>query len=586
MRILDERRRDAGVLDEGARRRRAAGAVRKRVRDRLGRTPAAPAARRLLARIRRLSLVWLILLPIALLAIVTLGMQLLGIVGWDAPAHVYKIALLREHQSIFWDNNWYGGAYQIISYGFIFYYLAQYVSYHAIVVVSTGLLPLFFYLYSRKIYGVTSYWPAIVLAIVLAVYLSNGQDPFLFAMSFMFLGMVLLAHRRPLLATLPVALSLFANPIALIVGGVFLLSDFIARSDLRRPYLRFALYVTPFFVARVAIMLLFYEQSSYIYYSPQVLLFVGFTLAGFVLARVSLDPDRRAKEILFLTFAVAAVLTALIPQNPVGGNIGRVFFLFGVSLLLNVRRVFLPKYVTVPVVVGFAFGQLLMPVMHYAHVAELPSTRAAFFTPALDFAAEHADPDYRFHVVALDTHWEAYYFSVNGFPITRGWYRQEDALHNAIFDNNAFTAAQYVGWLRLMGVKYVFLPHAPLDFSGARETQLLATSPEFTRVSSGAQWTVYRVADPQPMAVPLSPAYGRATVLALQHQAIYLSIPHPGTYLVKITYSPYWQVTDGVGTLRRGPNDFLVLHAEGSGLYGIQVMVSLESSLRRMVRAF
>jgi len=574
------------VYAEGARVWRAAGATTRGVRGRLARLSVTPAARRLRARLRRLSLVWLIVLPIALLAVITLIMQVFGIVGWDAPAHLYKIALLREHQSIFWDNNWYGGAYQIISYGFIFYYLAQYISYNVVVVVSTGFLPLFFYLYSRKMYGVRSYWPSIVLAIVLAFYLANGQDPFLFAMSFMFLGMVLLAYKRPLLAALPVAVALFANPMALVIGAVFLLADFTAKREVRRDYLRFALYVTPFFVARVAIMFLFYEQSSYIYSTAQVLLFVGFSLAGFVLARVSHDPQRRAMEILFLTFAVVAVATALVPQNPVGSNIGRVFFLFGAPLLLNVRRVFLPKYVTIPVVAGVIIGQLIMPGLHYTHVADLPSTRAAFFTPALRFAATHYDPNYRFHVVALDTHWEAYYFSVNGYPITRGWFRQDDALHNTIFDTNQFTAAQYVAWLRDMGVKYIFLPHAPLDFSGPRETHLLETTPSFVRVFSDAQWTVYRLSDPQPMAVPLSPSYGKANIIALQHQAIYLTVPHPGTYLIKITYSPYWELTAGSGTLQKGANDFLVLDARQAGFYGIQVTVNLQSSLRQMVRAF
>jgi hypothetical protein len=254
--------------------------------------------------------------------------------------------------------------------------------------------------------------------------------------------------------------------------------------------------------------------------------------------------------------------------------------------LLNVRRIFLPKYVTVPVVAGVIIGQLLMPGLHYTHVADLPSTRAAFFTPALRFAATHYDPNYRFHVVALDTHWEAYYFSVNGYPITRGWFRQDDALHNTIFATNQFTAAQYVAWLRDMGVKYIFLPHAPLDFSGPRETHLLETTPSFVRVFSDAQWTVYRLSDPQPMAVPLNPSYGKANIIALQHQAIYLTVPHPGTYLIKITYSPYWELTAGSGTLQKSANDFLVLDARQAGFYGIQVTVNLQSSLRQMVRAF
>jgi hypothetical protein len=517
-----------------------------------------------------------VVLPVAGITGLTLLLQALGIVGWDAAAHLYKITLLRDHQSIFWDNNWYGGAYPIISYGVVFYYLAQYVSYTLLVGVSTGLLPVFFYLYCRRVYGVQSYLPSVALAVVLALYLANGQDPFLFAMSVVMLGMVLVAYDHPLLATPLIAVALFANPLAIVVAAVFFVADFIARRERRRTYARLALYVAPFVLAKVVLMVLFAEASSYMYYAPQVLLFAGFGLSGFALARVSRDPERRAKEILFLTFTVFAVATSLLPNNPLGGNVGRTFFLFGVPLLLSVRDVYLPRFVVVPIIVGFAVGQVAAPTQHYVHVADLASTKASFFTPALQFAATHYDPDYRFHVVALDTHWEAYYFSVNNYPITRGWYRQEDALHNAIFDSKTFTAGQYIAWLRMMGVKYIFLPKAPLDISGPREARLLATTPQFHSVYDGPDWIVYRLADPQPMAVRLSPG-GSIKVLYVDHQALFFDVSRPGTYLIKVTYSPYWQVTEGLGTVSKGPDNFVLLHASDGGFYGMRVLVDLGS---------
>ena len=532
--------------------------------------------RRVAAGARRLRFVWLILLPVVGITGLTLLLQAFGIVGWDAAAHLYKIALLRDHQSIFWDNNWYGGAYPVIGYGVVFYYLAQYVSYTLLVGVSTGLLPLFFYLYCRRVYGVESYLPSVVLAIVLALYLANGQDPFLFAMSFVMLGMVLVAYDRPLLATLPLAVALFANPLAIVVAVIFLLADFIARPERRRVYLRLGLFMALFVVAKVVLMVLFAEASSYIYYTPQALLFAGFGLGGFMLARISRDPERRAKEILFLTFTGFAVVTGMVPGNPLGGNVGRIFFVFGVPLLLSVRKVYLPKWVAVPLIAAFAVGQVAAPTQHFVHVADLPSTKASFFAPALQFAGERYDPSYRFHVVALDTHWEAYYFSINDYSITRGWFRQEDALHNTIFDSKSFTARQYVEWLRTMGVKYVFLPKAPLDISGPREARLLATAPQFTVAYNGPQWTVYRLADPQPIAVPMDRG-GAIKVLYTDHQSVFVDVSRAGAYLVKCTYTPYWQVTDGVGTLTKGPGDFVVLHASQPGFYGMRVQVDLET---------
>ena len=48
--------------------------------------------------------------------------------GWDDAAHAYKVLLLRGGDSVFWDTYWYGGGYGAITYGFVFYWLAQYVS--------------------------------------------------------------------------------------------------------------------------------------------------------------------------------------------------------------------------------------------------------------------------------------------------------------------------------------------------------------------------------------------------------------------------------------------------------------------------
>lgn len=529
----------------------------------------------------------LLVLPTVSYAAITLTMQVVGISGWDAPAHLYKMALLEESRGFFWDNNWYGGAYDLLSYGFIFYFAARVVGYSALVVLSAGVLPLFYFLYMRRMYGRVSYVSALGLAVVLAAYLANGQDPFLFSMALMLGGMVLLAHGRPFLAVWPIAASLFANPLAAVVGGIFLLADFVATPRRRAHYLRFLLYMAPFLLARVLLSLVFYAPASYVYHIGFVLLCTGWGSVGYVLSRLSRDPQRRARGILFLTFAAVGAGVFFLPGNPVGSNVTRFFFLFGFPLYWEVRESLVPKYVLAVFLAGSLLGQIIPPLSHYFRVAEEPSTKAAFFYPALDFAAKHYDPNYRYHIVALSTHWEAYHFSVNGFPITRGWYRQADAVHNKVLTGDDFRASEYVAWLRSMGVQHVFLPHAPLDWSGEREAEILRSSPAFSVVWRSAHWTVYRLRDPSPIAVALDGGTN-PRVLAVLHQAIYLEVPRPGTYLIKVTYSPYWQITQGLGALRRasGPRQFVELQADEAGLYGIQVRVTLEQSLRSLIRIF
>jgi len=536
-------------------------------------TEAAVAAlRRGATALAQRRVLWLIVGSVALIGAAAAIMRLAGFVGWDTPAHLYKIAALR-HGSLLWDNEWYGGAYQMVSYGFVFYWLAQFVNYSVLVVASAAALPVLFYFYMRRIYDVSGVLPSVALAGVLAVYLANGQDPFLFALALTMAGLVADSAGRRLVAAALIGVACFANPVAVLVGAIFLVAQYLARPERRAGLRRLALYLAPFVVARLVLSLFFWEAATYRYFGYEVFAYVSFGVVGVVLTCLSDDPQRRAKGILFGTFAVIAVVAVFLPANPMGGTFGRFFFVFGLPLFLSVRRLRLPPGVIVGVVVGVAIGQLIVPAGHFVSKAEGASTKPAFFAPALAFAATHHDPDFRFHVVALSSHWEAYYFPVDDFAITRGWYRQSDALHNELLNQTSFDDAQYVAWLHAMGVKYVFLPHAPLDMSGAQETAILTRDPRFVTVYAGPQWTIFRLRGAQPIVEP-TPGAGTARVLALDRESIALRVSAPGDYLVKVSYSPYWQIAVGVGSLTPQSGDFTVLHAGAAGRYELRIVVT------------
>ena len=531
------------------------------------------------AGLRRVELLLLAAVPLAAVTAVAVGMHLAGMVGGDTAAHVYKTALVRHHQSIVWDDYWYGGSYSIITYGPVYYWLAQCVPGSVIAVLSAGLLPLLFYLYMRRVYGVTSYLPAAALTVVVAAYLQNGQDPFLLAVALTMLGLVLVAYRRPALAALPVGVGLFTNPLAIVVGAVFLMADLIARPAQRRTLLLFAAWFAPWLLARVALALLFNERTTYLDQGGQMVKYVSFALVGWGLARWSRDPQRRPLQVLFCVFAAVCVVTFLVPHNPLGNNVGRFFFVFGLPLLLCVRRVRVPL-VVVPLAVAVAWLQLNTSVSAFLHTSDFAAGRAPFFSTALAFATAHADPDYRIHVVAMWKHGEARFFPQADLAITRGWYRQADALHNDLFYTD-YTEAQYVAWLRETGVQYVFVPDAKLDPWSRREPAMLAGSRQFAVVYHDAQWTVYRLLAAEPLVVAVGGG-GEADVTALGHASLAVRVQSPGVYEVKVTWSPYWRVTAGDGTLSRGPDDFMVLHAREAGDYALTIDAGLRAVLRRL----
>ena len=153
---------------------------------------------------------------------------LVGLTGVDTAAHVYKTSLVAHGQSLVWDDFWYGGSYGVVSYGVVYYLAAPVVGAQAIVVLSAGLLPLFFHLYVRRAWQVTSLLPASALAVVSVLYLTNGQDPFLLAMALTMAGLALLAGDHPLWAAVPVGVAAFTNPVAVVAGAVFVVADALA----------------------------------------------------------------------------------------------------------------------------------------------------------------------------------------------------------------------------------------------------------------------------------------------------------------------------------------------------------------------
>jgi hypothetical protein len=527
------------------------------------------------ARLKRPSgLLALALVATAAVGIVRILMYRHGMPGWDDAAHVYKVYLLREGQGIFYDTFWYGGSYGAITYGFLYYWLAQYIPGPVMVTFASGLIPLFFYLYQRRTWHTDDIWPAWLFVVILCFYQANGQDPFVVALCMSLGGLALLAAGRRLLAALLVGSAVFANPLALFVVGVLLLADFAGRPEVRRGYLVFAAWLAPFVLARIAIGIAFDEPSGYLNEFNQVVLYVTFALVGLALAGVNATHPRRPYAVLFVVYGAIVVASYLIPGSPLGNNVGRFYFVFGLTLLFllrndRLRRLFGVVPLSVFPIVLFGLLQVSSCYNHFTNHSDLRGTEASYFAPALAAAERLHDPDYRIHVVALRRHWEAYYFPEAGFPITRGWYRQADAIHNELF-YEGYDASEYLAWLRKMGVAYVFLPDEPLDWWSRHERGLLLDTPVLRQVERLDGWRVFRVGDPQPLLAGLDGGAGH--VLEMRHLGVRFTVDGPGRYLLKVTYTPYWRL-DG-GRLREGADRFTEVTVPAAGEYELRLEVT------------
>lgn len=526
-------------------------------------------------------------------ALVTVLMRAAGVPGWDDAAHLYKIMLLRDGDSIFWDTYWYGGGYGAITYGFVFYWLAQYVPGKLIAILAAGAVPVSFYLYVRDMWRIDDPWPAWGFALVMTAYPAHGQDPFVLALALTLVGLALLARGRPVWAALPVSVGIFANPMGLVVVTPFVIGDLIVRREARRRYLLWIAALAPAVLLRLAVGLAFSEPGAYLNETSQLLVFVGFAFVGVALAGVNAAHPRRPFLVLFLVYAALCVGSFITPGSPLGNNIGRFFMVFGLPLLLllrhtRLRRPFRHGDLAVVAIAAFAILQFATATSHFFNAVERPQTTRAYFAPALAVAEDLRDPDYRLHVVALRRHWEALYFPEAGHPITRGWYRQADAIHNAFF-YAPYDSDEYVSWLRSMGVRYVFLPlQAPLDPWSLPEAGLLEGSSAFRLVAQPGEWRVYRLVDAEPILVPEAAGPGgpaRGDISFFGHERIIFSVTAPGVYRMKVTSSPYW-VLDGPGRVEPRRDRFMDLHLRRAGTYTLRFEVTPATALDSLAGRF
>ena len=541
---------------------------------------------------RRDSLVWLVVVPLVALTAATLALWLLGVPGGDDPAHLYKVALLRGGESALWDNLWYAGSYGAVTYGILFYWLARWVPIGVLVVLGAGLLPLLFHLYLRRRWGIAGRGPAWVLAGVLVVYLAMGQSPFLVALCLVMGGLVVLGSGRPVAAALLWSAAVFTNPLAIVAGGVFVLADLAAHRDARRPLLTFALALLPAVGARVVLGMLFWAPQLEFRGMTTLARLLAFAALGVLLARASSAPSRRALQWVFAAYAAVVLVTFLVAALPVGSNVSRFFAVFGVPLLVAVAwPTRLPRWAPAALVVAALAIQLQFPLWQLREAERSWATQPSFYAPALTLAARFYDPDHRFHVVVPEGHWEAFYFPVAGFPITRGWFRQDDAA--------AQRCAVRPG-LDLPGVRAVAAPDG-------RALRLRTARPRRRRVAARGHAArdvgVVRARLPRPVLVrlPAAPeqahrgaALPRATaaVLWLDHTVLRFRVSRAGEYRVRLTDSPYWVLlrnqavasgshrsatqgafaastrrVDTAASLRRDAHGMIVLEAPASGVY-------------------
>ncbi|MFD8911290.1 MFS transporter [Streptomyces sp. NPDC059575] len=271
-------------------------------------------------------------------------------------------------------------------------------------------------------------------------------------------------------------------------------------------------------------------------------------------------------------YSVAVVLVWLI-SSQIGTNISRLPMLFAGATLVAALPFAVPRthkwYALVLAVAGFVgwIGfKSAEDVIHTTPAASWARELAPLVNKLQQVGAEKG----RVEVVPARSHREASALApyVN---LARGWNRQADMERNPLFYDDTLNSANYHEWLQRWAVHYVVLPKAddPDGNGGQRERELvLRGMPYLRQVWGNANWQLYRVTDPVPLAEP------NTVVLRAEQGEMTLKVSRAGRVLIRIPYSPWLSVVDGQGKPLKPPQETEASKERADGVPKTYVNVS------------
>ncbi|MER6569278.1 MFS transporter [Streptomyces sp. NPDC001093] len=249
-------------------------------------------------------------------------------------------------------------------------------------------------------------------------------------------------------------------------------------------------------------------------------------------------------------YSVGVVLVWLI-NSQIGSNISRLPMLFAGAALVAALPFTVPKsrrwYTTVLALLGFAGWIGFKSVDDIIHTTPAASW-ARELAPLVHQLQKAGAEKGRVEVVPARSHREASALApyVN---LARGWNRQADMERNPLFYDDTLNSANYHEWLQRWAVHFVVLPKDNPDGDGGeRERELLRRGmPYLTQVWGDANWQLFRVTDPTPLAEP------DAVVDRADQGEMTLQVRKAGRILIRIPYSPWLSIVDEHGKSLKPP---------------------------------
>jgi hypothetical protein len=348
------------------------------------------------------------------------------------------------------------------------------------------------------------------------------------------------------------ALATAASPVAGLFLGVVAAALFLNK---RRPG-AYALGLAPVAVVALSAWLFPFSGTQPISPGTASLPFI-FSVCVFVLVPVEWRTVRTGAAV----YGIGVLLTWLV-DSQIGSNVSRLAMIVAGVLLIAALPYTQPRsrhwYALLIAFVGLNVWIGFKGVDDMVRTAPTASwTRE--LAPIVHQLERAGAEKGRVEVVPARSHREASALSpyVN---LARGWNRQADLERNPIFYDDTLTPDNYRGWLDRWAVHYVVLPKGNPDSGAALETKIVQEGqPYLQPVWSDANWQLFRVEDPMPLADP------PATVDRAGEGELTIHVKTKGRVLIRIPYSPWLGLVDEKGKSVDAPQETEASKADEEG---------------------
>jgi hypothetical protein len=473
----------------------------------------------------------------------------------DLAAQVYRTELFEREGFTLWNGAWYAG-HHTPGYSVLFPPLAALLGLRIVGALSAIASALLFERLAAERFGKRAWVGALWFGAATATNLFTGRLTFGLGVAFGLACLLAAQRGRIRLAATLGALCPLASPVA----GLFLGLTGIAYALAQRATPRWrtgAWIAAAGLIPALAMSVAFPEGGT----EPFVLSAFWPVLA-FCGAFLAFAPrEHRTLRIGVAIYALACI-AAYVLDTPMGGNATRLGALFGGPLL---ACVLLPerRRLLLALALPLLFWQWSPPVRDLLKTREDPSLHAAYFKPLDDFLTARGTPTGRVEIVPTRNKWEAAYVAER-FPMARGWERQLDVKYNRLFYRPALTAGAYREWLDAASVRYVALPDVRLDYAAKKEARLIASGLPYLRpVWRDEHWRVFEVRHATPL------VSGAARLERFGTDSFAFDATASGDVLVRVHWTSYWALAQGVGCVERAPGDLTRVRVDSPGPFRV-----------------